>query len=187
MHVCPCVSFCNDLSWRCLCRKAHLFDIDIPGKITFKESDTLSPGSSLTCVQTAFATIGVGICYDIRFPEMAMIYRQRGAQLVVFPGAFNMTTGPKHWELLQRARALDNQLYVCTCSPARDEDFSYVAWGHSLVAGPFGDVVDTLGHEEGLLCTELDLQEVATRRQNMPLDQQRRDDLYQMQDKAPQK
>ena len=90
-------------------RKVHLFDIDVPGKITFKESDTLTGGSSMTTFNTEFGTIGVGICYDLRFPEQAAIMRQRGCNLMVYPGAFNMTTGPAHWELLQRARALDNQ------------------------------------------------------------------------------
>ncbi|KAK7283363.1 hypothetical protein RIF29_12825 [Crotalaria pallida] len=79
--------------------------------------------------------IGIGICYDIRFPELAMIYAARGAHLLCYPGAFNMTTGPLHWELLQRARATDNQLFVATCSPARDTGPGYVAWGHSTLVG----------------------------------------------------
>eukprot|EP00294_Goniomonas_avonlea_P004000 CAMPEP_0114568264 /NCGR_PEP_ID=MMETSP0114-20121206/15959_1 /TAXON_ID=31324 /ORGANISM="Goniomonas sp, Strain m" /LENGTH=269 /DNA_ID=CAMNT_0001754983 /DNA_START=132 /DNA_END=942 /DNA_ORIENTATION=+ len=94
-------------------RKVHLFDIDIPGGICFKESETLTAGKDLTVIDMGFARIGVGICYDIRFPELAQIYRHKhGCDLLVYPGAFNMTTGPKHWELLQRARAVDNQLYV---------------------------------------------------------------------------
>lgn len=75
-----------------------------------RESDTLSPGNAITTVETPFGVIGVGICYDIRFPELSMAMRAAGAVLVCFPGAFNMTTGPAHWELLQRARALDNQV-----------------------------------------------------------------------------
>ena len=86
-------------------RKCHLFDIDIPGKITFKESDTLTCGDSLTVVETEHGKIGLGICYDLRFPELAMIYAKRGVQLIVYPGAFNMVTGPVHWQLLQQARA----------------------------------------------------------------------------------
>ena len=74
-------------------RKVHLFDIDIPGKITFKESETLSPGKQLTMFKTPFCMVGVGICYDIRFAEMAQIMRQKGCQLLLYPGAFNMTTG----------------------------------------------------------------------------------------------
>ncbi|KAL2896903.1 Omega-amidase chloroplastic, partial [Bienertia sinuspersici] len=83
--------------------KIHLFDIDIPGKITFKESKTLTAGEAPTVVDTEVGRIGIGICYDIRFQELAMLYAARGAHLLCYPGAFNMTTGPLHWELLQRA------------------------------------------------------------------------------------
>ncbi|XP_063126479.1 omega-amidase NIT2 isoform X3 [Rattus norvegicus] len=85
-------------------RKIHLFDIDVPGKITFQESKTLSPGDSFSTFDTPYCRVGLGICYDMRFAELAQIYARRGCQLLVYPGAFNMTTGPAHWELLQRAR-----------------------------------------------------------------------------------
>lgn len=120
-------------------RKVHLFDIDVPGKIKFKESDSLTAGNSGTLFNTPWGMIGIGICYDIRFPEYAMMLREQGARMLIYPGAFNMITGPSHWELLQRARAIDNQLYVLTCSPARDESKSggYIAWGHSSVISPW--------------------------------------------------
>ena len=121
-------------------RKVHLFDIDIPGKITFKESDSLSAGDALTVVDTPWGGIGVGICYDMRFPEMALLMRQeKGCNILVYPGAFNTVTGPAHWELLQRARAVDNQVFVLTCSPARDTspDAVYTAWGHSSIVNPW--------------------------------------------------
>ncbi|XP_054720070.1 omega-amidase NIT2-like isoform X2 [Uloborus diversus] len=117
-------------------RKVHLFDIDIPGSITFKESTALSAGNTLTTFSIGNWKVGLGICYDIRFPLMANIYTEKGCQLLLYPGAFNMTTGPAHWELLQRARAVDNQLYVAGISPARDETASYVAWGHSSLVNP---------------------------------------------------
>ena len=101
--------------------------------MTFKESEVLSPGSGFSSFETDFgAKIGIGICYDIRFPDLAQIYsRDFGCNLLVYPGAFNMTTGPAHWELLAKARALDNQVYVAVVSPARDPNAGYVAWGHS--------------------------------------------------------
>ena len=165
-----------------LFRKTHLFDINIPGKIEFKESATLSAGAQLTCLPTRFGTLAVGICYDLRFPEMAMIYRDRGADLLIYPGAFNMTTGPLHWQLLQQARALDNQLFVASCSPARDESGPYVAWGHSMVVGPFGEVLGCLGAEEGVLMQQVDFGEVAERRRNIPIGSQKRSDLYRLVD-----
>lgn len=162
--------------------KLHLFDIDIPGKITFKESDTLTKGQQLTVVDTEVGRIAAGICYDMRFPELASIYASRGAQIMVYPGAFNMTTGPLHWELLQRARAVDNQFCVLTCSPARSEEGTYVAWGHSTAVGPFGEILGTRDHTEGIVYADLDLDQIPLRRTNMPIMQQRRDDLYALMD-----
>ncbi|KAB2019781.1 hypothetical protein ES319_D07G020200v1 [Gossypium barbadense] len=106
-----CCVFGTDGKLKAKHRKIHLFDIDIPGKITFMESKTLTAGETPTVVDTDVGRIGIGICYDIRFTELAMIYAARGAHLICYPGAFNMTTGPLHWELSQRARAMDNQVW----------------------------------------------------------------------------
>ncbi|KIJ29864.1 hypothetical protein M422DRAFT_187871 [Sphaerobolus stellatus SS14] len=159
-------------------RKVHLFDIDIPGKITFKESTTLSAGNTLTHFDTEFARIGVGICYDVRFPEMAMIAARRGCAAMIYPGAFNLTTGPLHWELLQRARAVDNQIYVAMCSPARDMNALYHAWGHSTVMNPMGQVVATTEEQESIVYADLDPSLTTTTRAGIPVTTQRRFDVY---------
>ncbi|XP_012446576.1 omega-amidase, chloroplastic [Gossypium raimondii] len=177
-----CCVFGTDGKLKAKHRKIHLFDIDIPGKITFMESKTLTAGETPTIVDTDVGRIGVGICYDIRFQELAMIYASRGAHLLCYPGAFNMTTGPLHWELLQRARAVDNQLYVATCSPARDTGAGYVAWGHSTLVGPFGEVLATTEHDEDIIIAEIDYSILEQRRANLPLAKQRRGDLYQLVD-----
>ncbi|KZV36505.1 hypothetical protein F511_15676 [Dorcoceras hygrometricum] len=177
-----CCVFGPDGKLKAKHRKIHLFDIDIPGKITFKESKTLTAGETPTTVDTDVGRIGIGICYDIRFQELAMLYAARGAHLICYPGAFNMTTGPLHWELLQRARAVDNQLYVATCSPARDAGAGYVAWGHSTLIGPFGEVVATTEHDEAIIIAEIDYSQIELRRTNLPLEKQRRGDLYQLVD-----
>lgn len=91
-------------------RKIHLFDIDIPGKIRSKESETFKPGNKISTFQTKFGTMGLAICYDIRFPELSAILAARGAKVIFYPGQFNLTTGPLHWELLNRLRAVDNQV-----------------------------------------------------------------------------
>ena len=94
-----------------------------------------------------FGKIGVGICYDLRFVEQSLLMRRRGAVIQVFPGAFNTTTGPPHWELLQRARAVDTQSFVLTASPARSDDpKDYQAFGHSSAIGPWGEVLATCDH-----------------------------------------
>ncbi|KYO22341.1 omega-amidase NIT2 [Alligator mississippiensis] len=159
-------------------RKIHLFDINIPGKIRFQESEILSPGDSFSVFDTPYCKVGLGICYDIRFAELAQIYSQRGCQLLVYPGAFNLTTGPAHWELLQRGRAVDNQVYVVTASPARDEKASYVAWGHSTVVNPWGEVIAKAGTEETVIYTDIDLKKLAEIRQQIPILAQKRSDLY---------
>ncbi|XP_026702728.1 omega-amidase NIT2, partial [Athene cunicularia] len=159
-------------------RKVHLFDINIPGKIQFKESETLSPGNSFSMFDTPYCKVGLGICYDLRFAEMAQVYGQKGCHLLIYPGAFNLTTGPAHWELLQRGRALDNQVYVATISPARDEKASYVAWGHSTVVNPWGEVIAKAGAEETVIYTDIDLQKLAEIRRQIPILSQKRCDLY---------
>lgn len=158
-------------------RKMHLFDIDIPGGITFKESDILSAGNSLATFTVDNVKIGLGVCYDIRFEELAKLYRLQGCELLIYPGAFNMTTGPIHWELLQRGRALDNQVYVFAISPARGEK-GYIAWGHSQVTNPWGKIVAQAGHEEEILYCDLDFSECDKVRQQIPIGYQRRTDIY---------
>ncbi|GFU29904.1 omega-amidase NIT2 [Nephila pilipes] len=179
-----CLAFGPDGELLAKHRKVHLFDIDIPGKITFKESDALAPGNSLTIFKIGEWKIGLGICYDIRFPLMANIYSEKGCQLLVYPGAFNMTTGPAHWELLQRARAVDNQLYVATISPARDETSSYTAWGHSSLISPWGNVIATTEEKEGIVYGEIDLSHVTEVREQIPIRQQQRKDLYHIEFKT---
>ncbi|KAL8410095.1 hypothetical protein RB594_008256 [Gaeumannomyces avenae] len=161
-------------------RKVHLFDINIPGKITFRESDVLSPGSGVTLVDLPpYGRVGVAICYDVRFPELAAVASRRGAFALVYPGAFNLTTGPLHWELLARARAVDNQLYVALCSPARDlAEGAYHAYGHSLVAGPMADVLVEAGEGEETVYADLRPEDIESARSGIPLRTQRRFDVY---------
>ncbi|KAJ5544550.1 Carbon-nitrogen hydrolase [Penicillium sp. DV-2018c] len=160
-------------------RKTHLFDIDIPGKIQFKESDVLSPGNQLTVVDLPeYGKIGLAICYDIRFPEAAMIAARQGAFLLVYPGAFNTTTGPLHWQLLGRARAVDNQAYVALCSPARDTEASYHAYGHTLVADPSAKILSEAEEKETIIYADLDNESIASIRSGIPISTQRRFDLY---------
>eukprot|EP01068_Selenidium_serpulae_P008907 Selendium_serpulae@DN5104_c0_g1_i1.p1 len=141
-------------------RKTHLFDIDIPGRITFKESDTLSPGGSVSTFSTPWGKMGVGICYDVRFPELAMVMRQRGAKVLVYPGAFNTTTGSAHWSALMRARAIDTQSFVLACSPAAGakEEGDYPAWGHSMAVDPWGTILSDIGEQPGIAFVELDFE-----------------------------
>lgn len=159
-------------------RKLHLFDVDVPGGIRFRESDTLTPGEAITVFETEFGPLGLMICFDIRFPEQSRIMTDLGARLILVPGAFNLTTGPAHWQLSFRARALDNQVFLAGCSPARDLTASYHAWGHSLVTGPWGDVRAELDETEGVLTCTIDLADIDPVRQGLPLLSSRRSEVY---------
>ncbi len=171
-------------------RKVHLFDIDVPGGITFFESDTLSPGETVSYFSTPWGNMGLGICYDIRFAEYAMLLTQKhDCKVLLYPGAFNMTTGPAHWELLQRARALDNQCFVLTASPARVVETEstakkpyphYTAWGHSTAVSPWGEVIATTDETPGIVMADLDLEKVEEMRKSIPIRNQRRTDLYEL-------
>ena len=162
-------------------RKVHLFDIDVRGGQRFRESETFSPGEDLTVFETPFGRVGVEICFDIRFTELTQLLALQGARMVFVPASFNMTTGPRHWQLLFRARALDAQLYLLGCAAARDARQSYVSYGHSLVTTPWGEVLAELGSASGMLLETIDLAAVDEVRAQIPvMGGARRDDLYEL-------
>ncbi len=161
-------------------RKAHLFDIDIPGKFRFMESETIAPGNGYPLILNAPVKTGVAICYDIRFPEWARLIMQQNADLLALPAAFSRNTGPRHWELLLRARALDNQLFVAAVSPAQ----SSAAYGHSLIATPDGTVLHDCGEQEEVAVVDLDLGMLEEIRNSIPVRRNRRTDLYRLEPEA---
>ena len=159
-------------------RKVHLFDIDVKGGIRFMESDTLTPGESMTVIDTEFCRIGVAICYDVRFPEWFRKMALAGAKLIILPAAFNMTTGPAHWDLTMRARALDNQVYFAANSPARDMEGPYQAYGNSCIASPWGDFISHTDEKEGIVYGDIDIDYLDSVREQLPLLKHRRPELY---------
>ena len=165
-------------------RKVHLFDIDIPGKIRFQESDVLSPGNSATVFDVDGLKVGIGICYDVRFPELAHLMRLKGAQFMIYPGAFNMTTGPIYYELLTRSRAVDNQVYCASIAPARDPDATYVSWGHSVIVSPSGTVIDSAEDEEKVIYCDINKSEIQDIRTFIPTWNQKRGDIYNVSEVA---
>ena len=162
-------------------RKTHLFDINVEGGQYFMESDTFTAGKDVTAFNTPWGKFGLIICYDIRFPELSRLLTLfQGVQGIFVPAAFNMTTGPAHWEMSFRMRALDNQVFMVGCAPARDMESSYTAWGHSMVTDPWGAVVGQMDETEGILTVELDMDRVKTVRQQLPLLEHFRADMYQV-------
>ena len=160
-------------------RKAHLFDVDLPG-MRFLESATFAPGEAVTTFETRFGTMGAAICFDVRFPELFRAMAMRGAQIVFLPAQFNQKTGPAHWELSLRARAVDNELFVVGASAAKYEGFSYESWGHSLVADPFGQVLASCGDEETILYADVDLARIDQVRKQLPTFLRLREELYEV-------
>lgn len=160
-------------------RKMHLFDIAVKGGQTFRESDTLTAGNQVTTFDTEFGRCGLEICYDIRFPELARLTEEAGARIIFVPAAFNMTTGPAHWEMSFRMRALDNQVFMVGCSQAR-QDSGYISYGHSIVTSPWSDVIHMMDEKEGMDLVELDLDRIDQVREQLPLLKQRRLDIYEL-------
>ncbi|MGL4912197.1 MAG: carbon-nitrogen hydrolase family protein [Romboutsia sp.] len=159
-------------------RKVHLFDISISENKQFKESDAITPGNDFTVFDTEFGKIGLCICYDFRFPELSRLMVNSGAKAIIVPAAFNMTTGPVHWELMFKSRAVDNQVYTIGCAPSRDSSASYVSYANSLIVSPWGEVIKNLGENEGTCVCDLDFNYVDKIRNKLPLLKHRRDDLY---------
>lgn len=175
-------SFVFDPQGTCVARhrKMHLFDIDVEGGQRFRESDTLSPGDDVTLFDTPWGRMGLCICFDLRFEELCRVMALEGARVLLAPAAFNMTTGPAHWELLLRQRAVDNQCFTVGTSPARDESASYVAWGNSMVCDPWGTVLCQCGAGEEVAVTELDMTRIDAVRRQLPILSARRTDVYEV-------
>ena len=173
-------AFCFDREGRMIGRhrKTHLFDIDVEGGIRFMESDTLTAGDSATVIDTEFGKIGVAICYDVRFPELFRRMTLDGARMVILPAAFNMTTGPAHWDITMRARALDNQIFFAANSPARDEEGIYVAYGNSCIVSPWGDFIAHADEKECIIYADIDFDYEDSIRDQLPLLKHRRPELY---------
>ena len=164
-------------------RKIHLFDIDVEGGQRFMESEVLSPGREVTTFDTPWGTMGLCICFDMRFQELCRLMALRGARVIFAPAAFNMTTGPAHWELLFRQRAVDNQCFTLGCAPARDEGAGYVSYGNSIAVDPWGTVLCRADEKETILYADLDLARIQAVRQQLPILSARRTDLYEIREK----
>ena len=150
-------------------RKVFLFDIRIKNGQHFRESDTLSPGCESTVFETEFGTMGVSICFDIRFPEIFRELVYKGARIVFLPASFNMTTGPAHWDLTIRSRAVDNQLFFLGCATARCPELGYVSYGNSMLSDPWGNVIAHLDEKEDFFLAEIDLDQADAIREQLPI------------------
>ncbi|MBN1523869.1 MAG: carbon-nitrogen hydrolase family protein [Spirochaetales bacterium] len=157
--------------------KCHLFDVDLPDLKT-SESAVFTPGATAQVVDTEIGTIGMLICYDIRFPELARKLALCGAEIILVPAAFNTITGPAHWHTLFRTRAIENQCYVAAASPARNNNAGYRAYGHSMVIDPWGEIIAEADIGEEIIYAELSEKKLLDTRSRLPLLKHRRPEIY---------
>lgn len=159
-------------------RKIHMFDIRVKNGQWFRESATFTPGDQITVFDTPFGKLGLCICFDLRFPELSMLMALKGARAIIVPASFNMTTGPAHWELLFRQRAVDNQLHTIGVAPARDVDGPYVSYSNSMVCSPWGEVLARADIEPKVMVVDIDLDRNEAIRDQLPLLNARRTEVY---------
>ncbi len=161
--------------------KTHLFDVDLP-TLAVKESGVFTAGDGFGVAECELGAVGMLICYDIRFPEAARLLSLKGAEIILAPAAFNTVTGPAHWELTFRGRAVENQCFVAAASPARNKKSRYRAYGHSMIIDPWGRVMAEAGTGEQIILARLDPKVLADTRARLPLLRHRRGDLYTLTD-----
>jgi len=171
--------FAPDGQIRALYRKLHLFDVELENGPSFRESDEIAPGSEIVVAEPHFASLGLSICYDIRFPELYRMQAQSGAEVLCVAANFTRETGEKHWETLLRARAVENTSYVLAagqCGMKR----AFEAYGHSMIIDPLGEIVAEAGEEPEVLIAELDRERLENARMSLPCLIGRRQDVYQI-------
>jgi predicted amidohydrolase len=149
-------------------RKIHLFDIDLPGMEHLKESRSVVPGDEVVLAQAPFGPIGLSICYDLRFPELYRELTRRGARILAVPSAFTERTGKAHWEVLLRARAIENLAYVLAPAQVGSHGPGRASHGQAMIVDPWGAVLAQAPEGEGLALAELDFQRQDRIRRELP-------------------
>ena len=163
-----CICFNNSGNIIGIYNKIHLFDINL-NNFTFKESTVLTPGEKPLIIDTIFGKIGIGICYDLRFPLLADYYSRNGCKMIIYPGAFSEKTGPLHWTLLLKARAVDNECFIVGCSTGTNNNFKYKGYGHSSVINPWGNILYEADENPIIKVVDINLDQVSEMRKQIPI------------------
>ncbi|KAG0353155.1 Nitrilase [Gamsiella multidivaricata] len=160
--------------------KIHLFDVDIAHGPRLMESKNTVAGNKLVRpVRTPVGKVGLGICYDLRFPELALALRRQGAEILTYPSAFTIKTGEAHWEVLLRSRAIETQSYVVAAAQVGQHSEKRFSYGHAMIVDPWGQVVaECDGEEEGIAVAPVDLSMLERIRTEMPVMNHRRYDIF---------
>jgi predicted amidohydrolase len=158
-------------------RKLHMFDVEVDGK-AYRESAFEDPGSEVIVAECGEARIGMAVCYDLRFPELFREMAALGANVFTLPAAFTPTTGRDHWEVLLRARAIENQAFVLAAAQFGEAEPGYGFWGHSMIIDPWGSVLARVEEGEGFAAAQLDFDFQQGVRSRLPALAHRRTDLF---------
>ena len=158
-------------------RKIHLFDVEVGG-LVYRESDAEEPGEEAVVAEAEGWTVGLSVCYDLRFPELYRILALQGAELLTIPSNFTLFTGKDHWHVLLRARAIENQSYVAAAAQVGETMPGRPSYGRSLLADPWGTVLAQAPDEETVICAELDRARLRDVRRRLPSLASRRPDAY---------
>jgi len=165
-------------------RKIHLFDVQLDDR-PLRESDTVEPGREVVSADLPWGRIGLTICYDVRFPELYRRLRRSGAELFTVPAAFTQVTGPDHWHLLLRARAVENQAFVVAPAQWGRHGPGRASYGHALIVDPWGEVLaDAGGEGDGLAIAELDPRRLERAHARIPCLEHVRDWLLEGRERA---
>jgi deaminated glutathione amidase len=148
--------------------KIHLFDVDLAGGESWRESNAYVGGSNAVAVDLPFARLGIAICYDVRFPQLFRAYGDAGADVITAPACFTRQTGEAHWHVLQRARAIENGAWMISAAQVGHHDDGRDTYGHSVIVDPWGRVVADAGEALGLVYAEVDVHAVAATRGKIP-------------------
>ncbi len=162
------VLFGPDGSQLAVYRKIHLFDIDLPGRVTVRESEAKMPGSEVVSIGTELGRIGLSVCYDLRFPELYRRLVYDGATIITVPSAFTFPTGEAHWEVLLRARAIENQCYVLAPAQFGMNVHGFADYGNSMIVDPWGRVLARAADQEGVLVAPIDMEYLERVRRELP-------------------
>ncbi|HHT9133714.1 MAG TPA: carbon-nitrogen hydrolase family protein [Candidatus Avalokitesvara rifleensis] len=154
-------------------RKVHLFDVDIPERVHYKESERILPGNEIVVVNVDGWVVGLAICYDLRFPELFCALTSKGAELVLIPSAFAAHTGKDHWEILLRARAIENQVFIVAPNRFGACPNNMATYGRSMVVDPWGTILSQASDKVCVILSELDISILEEVRENIPMKRQK--------------
>jgi deaminated glutathione amidase len=148
--------------------KIHMFDVNLANGETFRESKTYRPGDRAVVAETPWAPLGMTICYDVRFPYLYRSLAHAGAKMLAIPSAFTRRTGEAHWHILMRARAIETGCFVVAAAQCGDHEDGRKSYGHSVIIGPWGEVIADGGEAPGVIVADLDFAEVDKARSMIP-------------------